>query len=298
MTAERKVLVTGATGRTGRHVVAGLLGEGFEVTALVRTPVTADLPRAVRVVEGDLRDPKSVAAAARGADAVFLMWPGFSSTGADQVVAELAAQTRHVVYLSAALLQDDAVGSQPGVWSDIEELLAASGVAWTFVRAGGFAANTLGWADQARDGDVMRTAYPEAARSLVHERDIADVVVRALADPGHVSRIHVVTGPAVLTESEQVRAIGDAIARPLRIEQLPAEVARRELEQAMGSEFADTALVHWATMVTSPERVSDDVERVTGHPARSFATWARDHRKDFVSALDDRGHDPRPDRRS
>lgn len=286
MSPARRVLVTGATGRTGRHVVAGLLGEGFAVTALVRTRVTAGLPVAVHVVEGDLGDPESVAVAARGADAVFLLWPGFSSAGAGQVVAELAARTKHVVYLSAAMLQDDIVGPQQGVWSDIEELLAATGVAWTFVRAGGFAANTLGWADQVREGDVVRTAYPDAARSLVHERDIADAVVRALADPGHEGRIHVVTGPAVLTESEQVRAIGDAIGRPLRIEQLPADVARRDLEQAMGSEFANTALVHWATMVTSPERVSDDVVRVTGHPARSFAEWARDHRDDFVSPLD------------
>ena len=110
----------------------------------------------------------------------------------------------------------------PGVWSDLERLVARCGVDWTFVRAGGFAMNTLGWVDQVRRGDVVRAAYPEGGRSLVHERDIADVVVRTLTEPGHAGLAYTVTGPEVLTEAEQVRAIGDALGRSLRIEQQPA----------------------------------------------------------------------------
>lgn len=54
----RRVLVIGATGRTGRHVVDGLLERGITVRALVRTPMLAGLPAQVEVVQGDLDDPR------------------------------------------------------------------------------------------------------------------------------------------------------------------------------------------------------------------------------------------------
>jgi uncharacterized protein YbjT (DUF2867 family) len=61
----------------------------------------------------------------------------------------------------------------PGVWSQIEGLLEASGVECTFLRADGFAANALQWAGQIQAGDVVQIPFPAASRSLVHERDLA-----------------------------------------------------------------------------------------------------------------------------
>lgn len=78
-TTPARALVIGATGRTGRHVVTGLLEHGITVRALARTPMTADLPEEVEVGVGDLDDPASVAAAAKGADAAFLLWPSFAA---------------------------------------------------------------------------------------------------------------------------------------------------------------------------------------------------------------------------
>jgi uncharacterized protein YbjT (DUF2867 family) len=281
MSRDRTVGVIGATGKVGRHVVARLLEEDARVRALVRHPLTAGLPREVSVIQGDLERPETVAKAAEGADVAFLLWPSFSAAGASEVVTELARHVSHVVYLSAARLQHGE-GAFEGVWSDVERLIEASGVGWTFVRAGGFAANTLEWADQIRAADAVRIPYPNAARSLVHERDVADVAVRALVDPGLAGRAFAVTGPEVLTQREQVRAIGAAIGRELRVEEQPADVARREYEAVMGAEFADGAIAHWATLVDAPERATDDVERVTGRPARTFAEWARDHADDFA----------------
>jgi len=280
---EGTVLVTGSTGKVGRHVVAGLLEGGAQVSALVRDPLTARLPAGARIVEGDLERPDTVAAAAEGVDTAFLLWPGFSAAGAAEVVTALAGHVSRVVYLSAARLQRDTDGAMEGVWSDVEALIEDSGVDWTFVRAGGFAANTLDWAEQIRSGDTVRIPYPDAARSLVHERDIADVAVRALLEPGFAGRAFAVTGPEVLTQVEQVRAIGAAIGRALQVEEQPADVARREYQALMGAEFADSAIAHWASLVDVPERATGDVERMTGRPARTFAQWARDHADDFAS---------------
>ena len=62
------VTVLGATGRTGRLLVAELTGRGHEVTILVRDPYGA--PEETHLVVGDSRDPQALAAALIGAQAV------------------------------------------------------------------------------------------------------------------------------------------------------------------------------------------------------------------------------------
>lgn len=282
--AGRTIAVIGATGRTGRHIVAGLLERGASVRALVRRPSTAGLPDPVIMTEGSLEDADALAETVRGADAAFLLWPGFDSTGADRVVETLAAQVRHIVCLSAAQLQRGSAFGEvmPGVWAEVEQAIASTDATWTFVRGGGFAVNTLEWADQIRSGDTVRIPYPDAGRSLVHERDLADVSVRALVDDDLIGAAVAVTGPQTLTQREQVAAIGAAVGRELQVEEKPADEARADYAAMMGPEFAEQALRHWAGLVDDPEQVSDDVSKIIGRPARSFAEWADDHAVDFA----------------
>ena len=57
------ILVTGATGRIGRAVIAGLVGAGVPVRALTSNPATAALPASVDVVAGDFTGPESLSQA-------------------------------------------------------------------------------------------------------------------------------------------------------------------------------------------------------------------------------------------
>lgn len=276
------VLVMGATGKVGRRVVSGLLDEGIAVRAMTRHPETAAFPAQVEVVEGDVGRPETVEAAARGIRSAFLLWPGFDPTGAEQVVAALASSLDRIVHLSSARLQGEETGVTEGVWAEVERLVEASGVGWTFVRAGGFAANTLSWGDTIRAGGPLRIAFPRAARSVVHEHDIADVAVRTLVDPGHVGSAYEVTGPEVLSQLEQAAIIGRVVGRAVAVEEKPADEARREFSSFMGPDGAERAVAHWAALVDSPERASNDVEQITGHPARTYAAWVRDHLDAFT----------------
>ena len=276
----RTVLVTGATGTVGRHVVTALLDAGVRVRALVRNPGAARIPD-VDVVAGDLLAPDDLAGAAAGADAAFLLWPGFDATGADGVVAALAAHVDHVAYLSAAELQGDRTGPKDGAWADVEAALRATGVAATFLRAGGFAANTLGWAPAIRAGGAVALPYPAAVRSPVHERDIAEAVATVLVDPSHAGTAYEITGPEQLTMRRQAETIGEALGRAVPVRRQSTAEAEAEMAAVMGWQYASAALAYWATLETSPERTSTDVERVLGRPARTFARWARDHAEDF-----------------
>lgn len=275
------VLVIGATGRTGRHVVHGLLEHDVTVRAMARTPSTADLPDEVEVVQGDLDDPTSVAAAAKGADAAFLLWHTFSHAGVEEVVAALAAHVGHIVYLSAADLASETSGPMDGVWADVEEVIERASVTRTFVRGGGFAANTLEWAEQTRVGDTVHIPFPGAARSLVDERDLAAVAVRGLVDPELTGKAVTVTGPETLTQAEQVQVIGAALGRSLTVEEQPVDEAHREFADVMGEDFAAGALGYWETLVDHPEPVSEESREVLGRAPHTFAEWAELHAADF-----------------
>ena len=278
MTRRDTILVTGATGNVGRHVVSLLQRAGAPVRALTRDPPAAGLSGGVEVTRGDLDAPESLAAASADVGAVFLLWPSFSADGAAAAIETVTRHARRVVYLSA--LQ---AGDQPdSVWGTVEHLVKTSGVDWTFLRCGGFATNTLVWADRVRAESVVRAPYGEAARSLIHEADIAEVAVRALTGEGHAGRAYALTGPEAVTQAEQAHLIGEAIGRPVRFEEQPEVEAREELRPVFGDPaLVDASLAYWRGLVTQPEPVTTTVAEVTGRPARTFAQWARDHAADF-----------------
>ncbi len=280
--AERElILVTGATGRVGREVVSQLLARGARVRGLTRHPDSAALPVGVDVIGGDLSDPASLPAILDSVDAVFLLWPFFTAGGVAECLTEMARHPRRVVFLSAMGARDDH-GVANTFHGDVENQIESSGLEWTFLRAGGFAANTLAWAEQIRSADEVRWSYGGAARSLVHERDIAAVAVHTLTGDGHAGATYTVTGPEALTQADQVRIIGEAIGRTIRWEEIPPEATRDQLLTAgMAPAFVDGALDYWAGLVDQPEPVTTTVERLTAAPAHTFAQWATHHAEQF-----------------
>lgn len=277
-------LVTGATGNVGRRVVARLTAAGHDVRAVVRDPSRANLPAGVPAVTADLADPAALRPHLYGVQAVFLIWPYTDPAVAVALAPALAdvlasAGSPRVVYLSAASAEAD----PNSFWAVVERALRERDLPGTVLRPTGFATNTLGWADAIRAEGVVRWPYGAAARSLIHEDDIAAVAVEAMTGDRHDRRTYVLTGPEPVTQAEQVRLIGTAIGREVRWQDIPAEAVRPMLVEAFGDAgFAEMALAGWAAMVEKPERVTDDVETVLGRPARTFAQWAADHAADFA----------------
>ena len=283
----RRVLVTGATGQIGREVVAQLRETGVGIRAMTRNPRSANLPADVEIVGGDLSAPDSLDACLNGVDRVFLVWTA-PLAGAVPAIERIAAHARQIVLLTSPHRTPHPFFQQPNglraIHAGIEQLIEASGLGWTFLRPGPFAINCRNWwGPQLRNSDVVRWFYADAATAPVHEGDIAAVAVRALCDEGHDGREHVLTGPASLTQREQVRIIGDAIGRPLQFEELSHESAREQmLEMGFPPTIADMLLDAYAAAVGLPALVTSTVFDVTGTPARSFRDWALDHAADFA----------------
>jgi uncharacterized protein YbjT (DUF2867 family) len=267
------IVVTGGTGRVGAQVVAQLRERDLPVRVVSRRPARS--PDGTEAARADLADPASLEPHLLGADALFLLWPFISAeltAALAPKLAEIAARhVGRVVYLSA-----QPAGDRPGSsWALAEQAIEDAGVRWTFLRPTGFASNTLMWADQIRSDDLVRWPFGAAARALIDERDIAAVAVRVLTEDGHAGSRYVLSGPAVLTQVEQLAAIGQALGRDLTWAELPKAEAQRALAAAWGDPgFAASALDTWERFVTHPETVTSTVRDVTGAPARSFADWA------------------------
>jgi uncharacterized protein YbjT (DUF2867 family) len=280
-----KIVVTGATGNVGGDLVPLLVEAGVRVRAVTRDPDAATFPDGVEAVRADLLDPATLDAAFAGADAVFLVWPSIFTAGAAEAVDAIARHARRVVFLSAlGAPESDPDGPPPeGLFhARLEWLIRRTSLEWTFLRAGGFATNTLSWAEEIRATGTVHWVYGAAGRSLVHEADIAAVAAKALTEDGHAGESYELTGPSVVTQAEQVRLIGAAIGRELRWIEVSEEDIREKLrEQGWAPEFLDGALVTWSRLVDEPEPVTDTVAKVTGTPARSFAEWANEHASRF-----------------
>ncbi len=279
-----KILVFGATGNIGRHVVTGLLDRGAAVRTVSRSPVAGGRPAGVEAVAGDLRAPDTLESALSGVDAVFLLWPFLTADGIEPVAKAIAGHARHVVHVSALHVRDDRTPAENGVWGQVEDAVRRNSPEWTFLRPGGFATNTLEWVPAIRAGRPVRMPHPRAARSLIHEADIAEVAVRALTEGGHAGEAYVLTGPEAITQAEQVRVLGEVAGRPGRVEEISPEEARADMLAWADPAFADSALAYWASLVDNPEPVTTTVAEITGTPARTFERWARDHADDLRPA--------------
>lgn len=261
------ILVVGSSGNVGRHLVAELEQRGTPWVPLT----------------GRLEDSDSLAAALTDVDVVFLVWPFLTTEHAPAVLDAIG--DRRVVYVSSIGVggPDESADHIFGMHADMERRIDASGVPRTFLRADTIASNTLGWAQQIRSTGVVRGPLTPAT-AVVDPRDIAAVAVSALLDETHAGQTYLLTGPRPISRPEQVAAIGTAIGRELRFDEVPVDEARAQMLADGRPPLLVDALLSAAENRAASTQVTSTVEDVTGAPPRDFARWALDHHDAFEGA--------------
>ncbi|CAL9372597.1 NAD(P)H azoreductase [Nocardiopsis dassonvillei] len=268
------ILVTGATGTVGRHLVRWLADRGHPVRALTRRPDRADLGPGVEVVGGDLTDTATLEEVFAGVDGAHLITFG-GDDGAE------LADASGIVELAVAsgVRRTTVLGAFGG--SPLEEAVRTDRLEWTVLVPLEFMSGALEWAPDVREAGAVRTLaeWPSAA---VHEADIAAVAGVVLTGGGHGGRDLTLTGPQALTPADRARAIGEALGREVPWVRLTEEQERERLRaRGLPEEYVEFGIA----LATDPPgiagRVLPTVEEVTGRPALTFARWARENADAF-----------------
>ncbi|WP_326821490.1 NAD(P)H-binding protein [Streptosporangium sp. NBC_01756] len=268
------ILVTGATGTVGRHMVDELLQAGRRVRALTRDPSRADLPAEVEIVAGDLTATDSLLPALDGVTGIHLITFGGADygplrNGPEIVESAVKAGVRKVTVL--------------GGWDEgtLEPAVRAGDLDWTFLQPTEFMSNALHWTEAVRAG-VVREPFGDATTAMVHEADIAAVAAKALTEDGHAGRTYGLTGPERLTTRDKVRIIGETIGRTIEFVELTEAQAREKMAaEGQPEELIDFLINVFGNVPEEPNIVNSTVEQVTGRPARTFAQWAAEHADAF-----------------
>jgi uncharacterized protein YbjT (DUF2867 family) len=184
---------------------------------------------------------------------------------------------------------DDRPDAQPSRFrgdrnKEVDDAAATSGLEWVSLRPSSFALNALtAWGGQIRAGDDVRYVYADFEESPLHERDLVEVLAKALLDDDLLGRRIDLTGPESLSHGEMVRQIGAAIGRPLRFQEIPAPVAAKGmLANGLPEPFVTAMMARYAAHLVRPQfPPTPEVEKILGRPARTFAEWAGDHAAEF-----------------
>jgi uncharacterized protein YbjT (DUF2867 family) len=217
------ILVTGATGRVGRHVVDQLVQRGAKVRVLTRDPAKANVPAGVEVAQGDLLDIDAMRSAFKGVSTLFLLNAVTGDEFTQAIITlNLARESgvERVVYLS--VIHADRFVNVPhfAVKSGAEHMLEQMGFSATILRPSYFIDNEL----MIKDVILGHGFYPMPIGSkgvaMVDARDIAEVaaieLIRRDKAPGKlpVETINLV-GPDTLTGTEVAKIWSDLLGCPV-----------------------------------------------------------------------------------
>ena len=235
-------LVTGITGNVGGATAQRLLERGHNVRALVRHPEKAAAWQAdgVELVQGDLTDSRSVAAALAGTRGAFLMVPplmapqrGFPEARAvvDSYIAALRqAPTTPIVALSS-------IGSEKAdglglitTTHMLETALVGMAPDVAFIRAGSFFENYVPSLEEAARSGHLYTFNPvDQQVNMVATRDIGVEAARLLTSDWGGTRIIELGTPT--SANEVARAMSEVVGRHVTARAVPRDQWTSTLEQ-------------------------------------------------------------------
>ncbi|MEU5551875.1 MULTISPECIES: NmrA/HSCARG family protein [unclassified Micromonospora] len=290
------VLVIGATGKQGGATARALLDRGVAVRALVRDTTAATAlalrERGAELVRGDLDDPASLLAAARGVDGVFsIPFPDLTDLQGDAelrrgrhlVEAARRAGVPQFVHSSVAGAGDfhrNQPGWAEGRWdrhyweskAEIDELVRTGGFArWTVLKPATFMENLLEKSFLFGDwsSGTIVTGFAEDTRiAWIAVDDIGAAAATAFTGPGTLDGKEVELAGDMRTMTEVAAILSEVTGRTVTAPVLtPQEAVTRGLPPFM------IRTVEQINENGTPAR--PEIAQALGLPTTDFRTWAR-----------------------
>ena len=283
------ILVTGATGNVGRHVVQQLINRGADVRALVRNPATANLPAAVQIVQGDLLDVDSLRGALDGVSTLFLL----NAVVADEFTQALVALNlareagiERIVYLS--VIHSDLYSNVPHFAGKhgVERMIEQMGLNATILRPAYFMDNEVTIKDVVTGYGVYPMPIGGKGLAMIDARDIGEIAAIELlrreraAEPLPLETINLV-GPDTLTGAKAAGIWSDVLGLEIAYGGDDTQRFEENLRQFMPGWMAyDMRLMSEQFLSKGMIPEPGDVERLTALLGRPLRTY-----RDFVAGI-------------
>ncbi len=271
--------VTGVTGRVGGQVARRLAEAGVPQRMLARDPARApDLPGA-DVAVASYGDTDQARRALDGVTTLFMVSAAEAADRLEQhfgfIAAAVAAGVRHVVYTSFDGAAPDCTFTLGRDHWATEQRLRGTGLAVTALRDNFYLDLLPLFAGP--DG-VLRGPAGDGRVAAVATRDVADVAATVLLDPAaHAGAAYRLTGPQALTLDEIAATVSRVTGRPMRYHAETVAQAYAARAAYGAPDWQVDAWVSTYTAIAAGElaEVTDDVARLTGHPATSLEELLR-----------------------
>lgn len=233
-----KVLVAGATGYLGKHVVRALSRDGHAVRALARHPdKLADVRElCAEVTLGEATKPEtlddvigdaSVWVSSLGKhdfERTTTAWDIDFAANRNLLERAKAATVRRIVFVSVfrgPALREEGISSAEARES-VVDLIRDSGLSFAIVRPTGFFNDMADFFRMAVSGTAWIIGDERARMNPIHGADLADVIARAVN--GAANEEIDVGGPDALTQREMAELAFAALGKKAKIRRLPAWV--------------------------------------------------------------------------
>ena len=229
MSASDLILVTGASGKTGRACITRLIENGARVRALVRRDDAAAELKKVGVAEtvvGDMFAPDVIARALDGAAQVLHicppMHPREDELARDMIAASKAAGVTRFALWSVLHPHIDVPHHRRK--QKAEGALIDSGLPFTILQPGRYMQHLESIWPQVRAAGVHAFPFSIASRfSLAHLDDLACAAAMVLTQPGHENAIYELAGPQALSQEDCARVISRVLQKPVRAQATPLD---------------------------------------------------------------------------
>ncbi|MCW2362249.1 MULTISPECIES: SDR family oxidoreductase [Sphingobium] len=303
-----KIVITGASGQYGRAATDRLIEKGLadRLILISRSPdrLADRTAQGCDVRYGDYDKPETLAAAVQGAEKMLLI--SGTRVGARVVQHKAAinaaatAGVRHILYTSFIGIDDP--NNPAEVRHDhieTEQAMRASGMAWTALRDAHYADAMILMAGP----NVLATGQwfsnaGEGREAMVWRDDCVDCAVAAMTTPGHENKVYNITGPELQTFGEVAALITQITGCP--VEHIPVDDGRQyAIFDSMGiprrpvdDQYVSGIPWNSDDMVTFGRAIregylelrTDDVQTLTGRPARSVRQMIEENRAMLVEA--------------
>lgn len=279
----KTVVVTGATGTVGRHVVENLVALRTDVVALVRDETKARqlLAAGPRLAIGSFDDPGSLRKAFAGADTVVLTTAASAHAGAQAEAALAAARdakVRKIVRLSAVKADPDGPTDNTRQHGRTEVQVRDSGLAYCILRPQIFMQNLLGSLGAILGSGKLYYGMGSGRMGMIDTRDVADCLAIAATRPNFDGLTLEITGPASIDFNTVAAVIGRGLGQDVTYVAVPPAAAG-EAVRAQGADDWTARLVAdycAAYMKGFGDFTTDEVNRITGRSPRSLENFVRE----------------------